>query len=250
MDYMTYMALRGNRGGGDDGYGRRAGPYDGGRRYGGGYPPEDRYPDRGSHYGPHMPPYEDAGPWMPPYGGEEEMEDNVVPMDAYRRIGFGESRRRMPPRREDGRFKRRGMEGGQGAYSHYGHDEEQAVQFGGTFHMADPGGHRGGGKLTRGMAEQWVESMEGDSDQHAKGGMFSWEEAVDLGRKVGINGGQRMIDFYAAINAVCSDFGHVLDEYKVGTPEVYAKLAKAWIEDPDAVKNKAAMYYRYIVDKE
>ena len=35
----------------------------------------------------------------------------------------------------------------------------------------------------------------------------------------------------------------------MGTPEVYAKMAKAWIDDPDAVKNRAAMYYRYIVQK-
>lgn len=247
MDYMTYMALRGNRGGGDDGgerYGQegRYEPYDRGGRYA----QEGRYPSRGGPHGPHMPPYEEAGPWVPPYSEEAEMEGNIVPMDAYRQIGF-ESRRNQP-RREDGRFKRRGMEGGQGAYGHYGGEEEQAVQFGGTFRMQDPGGH-GGGKLTRGMAEQWVESMEGESDQHAKGGMFTWEQAQELGKKVGIQGGQRAIDFYAAINAVCSDYGHVLDEYKMGTPEIYAKLAKAWIEDPDAVKNKAAMYYRYIVEK-
>ena len=27
------------------------------------------------------------------------------------------------------------------------------------------------------------------------------------------------------------------------------KKAKAWLDDEDAVKNKAAMYYRYIVEK-
>lgn len=35
----------------------------------------------------------------------------------------------------------------------------------------------------------------------------------------------------------------------MGTPEVYAKMVKAWIDDPDAVKNKTAMYYRCIVEK-
>ena len=245
MDYMTYRALMGRRGAGDggDGYGPRDG-YEGGQRYGGGYP------DRGSHYGPHMPPYEDAGPWAPPYGRGEEMEDNVVPMDAYRRIGFGESRRRMPPRREDGRFRRPRSEMDGGPMDHYGGEDEQAVQFGGTFRMADPSGRIGGGKLTKEMAEQWVENMEGESEEHPLGGVFSWETAKDLAGKVGYGtSGQRMIDFYAIINAMYSDYNSVATRYKLNTPEFYAYMAKAWLEDADAVKNKAAVYYRCIVEK-
>ena len=108
---------------------------------------------------------------------------------------------------------------------------------------------RGGGKLTRGAAAEWVESMEGESEQHPRGEVFSWETARDLAQKVGNStSGQRMIDFYAVLNAMYSDFSAVAQRYKLDTPEFYAYMAKAWLDDPDAVKNKAYMYYQYIVD--
>lgn len=242
-------------------------PYDERPGMGYGAMPEagGRYPGRrmggdempAAHYWPHMPPY--ARPY-PRYDGPdpdqeepEMMADNVTPIEDYRRIGFGEARRGQP-RWKNGRFRPRSEMGEEQPSSHYDADEEpQQVRFGGMVHMATPEPyqqHHAGMKLTRGMADEWVEGMESDSDSHPKGGAFTWDQAREWAQKVGVpTGGQRMIDYYAAINAVCSDFGHVLDQYKMGTPEVYAKMAKAWIDDPDAVKNKAAMYYRYIVQK-
>lgn len=219
----------------------------GGERY-------DRFPE--AHYGPYVPPY--SRPY-PRYSGEEPedepemMADNIIPMEDYRRIGFGEARRGQP-RWKNGRFKPRSEMGGATPSSHYAEEEEpQQVRFGGMVHMSTPEPyqqHQGGMKLTRGMADEWVESMESDSETHPRGGAFTWEQAREWAQKVGVpTGGQRMIDYYAAINAVCSDFGAVLEQYKMGTPEVYAKLAKAWIDDTDAVKNKTAMYYKYVVQK-
>ena len=44
-----------------------------------------------------------------------------------------------------------------------------------------------------------------------------------------------------------SDFGDVLKENNVSNMKLYTSLAKAWIEDQDAVHNKAAAYYTYVV---
>lgn len=246
----------------------RGRPYDGGagmaydympmedRRYPGRMGGEMRGNDPMGHW-PYIPPVSRP---MPRYDGEEmedddmEMRGNIVPIDDYRRIGFGEARRGQP-RWQNGRFRRRGMEMEEdGPTDHYGQDtDRQQVQFGGMVHMTQPETYHqqaGGMRLTRGMADEWVESMESDSESHPKGGAFSWDMAKEWAQKVGVStGGQKMIDFYAAINAISSDYGHVLDGYKMGTPEVYAKMAKAWIEDPDAVKNKAYMYYKCIVAK-
>ena len=59
---------------------------------------------------------------------------------------------------------------------------------------------------------------------------------------------RRMIDFYAILNAMYSDFSVVGQRYKLDTPKFYAYMAKAWLADPDAVKNNACMYYKCIAD--
>lgn len=172
--------------------------------------------------------------------------NNEIPMDAYRnKIGFGESR--YQPRREDGRFKRRGeMEDTMRPYDHYGGGETRPVQFGGTISMNDGSSPR----LTREMAEEWVNSLENDDEDRPKGGVFTMDKAKELAKKVGIKTeGQKFIDFYAIINALYSDYSKVAEKFDVETPEFFACLAKAWLDDEDAVKNKAAMYYRYIVEK-
>lgn len=230
-------------------------PYDERPGMGYGAMPEagGRYPGRrmggdempAAHYWPHMPPY--ARPY-PRYDGPdpdreepEMMADNVTPIEDYRRIGFGSEMRRQP-RWENGRYKPRS------ASMHYGEDEPEQMKFGGVIGINHENGK--GSKLTKAQAEEWVESMENDSEQKPKGGMFSWEVARDWAQKVGIQPtGQRMIDFYAAMNAMYSDYAAVAVRYKVDAPEFYAHMAKAFIDDPDAVKNKTAMYYRYIVEK-
>lgn len=186
--------------------------------------------------------------------GEEEhrREDyhepysNTIPIDAYRnKIGFGESRNQ--PRYEDGRFKRRGeMEDTMRPYDLYGGGETRPVQFGGTISMNDGKSPR----LTREMAEEWVNGLSNDDEDRPKGGVFTMEKAKELAKHVGVKAeGQKFIDFYAIINALYADYSKVAEKFDVETPEFFAHLAKAWLEDEDAVKNKAAMYYRYIVEK-
>ena len=63
---------------------------------------------------------------------------------------------------------------------------------------------------------------------------------------------QREIDcdpvmFFAVLNAVYSDYYAVAKKHGVNKMDFYADLAKAWLEDEDAVEDKAGKYFQYIV---
>lgn len=92
---------------------------------------------------------------------------------------------------------------------------------------------------------EWVESME-DSDG-VRGGKYTWHQAQQYAMNKGITGERRMLEFYAAMNAMYSDFHEAGRKFGVDKPEFYACLAKLFIEDPDAVDDKLAMYYEHVV---
>lgn len=96
-------------------------------------------------------------------------------------------------------------------------------------------------------AMQWVDSMEDKNG--VKGGAYTWHQAQQYGRNMGITGEERLIEFYAAMNAMQSDFWPAAKRFGVDKPEFYAALAKCFIEDPDAVEDKTWMYYECIVQK-
>ena len=76
------------------------------------------------------------------------------------------------------------------------------------------------------------------------------EEVKEFAKKRGVETeGQKMIDFYAIMNAMYSDYSKVAEEFGVEEPEFFAAMAKAFLDDKDAVKNKAAVYYHCIVEK-
>lgn len=53
--------------------------------------------------------------------------------------------------------------------------------------------------------------------------------------------------FYAVMNSMASDYGKTIAKYGVDKPEVWAELANDWLDDADAVDDKAAEYYHEIV---
>lgn len=55
-------------------------------------------------------------------------------------------------------------------------------------------------------------------------------------------------EFWAVMNSLYSDYCEALRESAASTPEAYVRLAKAWINDKDAVPDKAAAYYTYIAE--
>lgn len=96
--------------------------------------------------------------------------------------------------------------------------------------------------LTVAEAKKWVESLD-------DGGKFKHEEVKQIATQMGIpTSGDKYAEFYAVINALYSDFGKVMKAYGMEGIDLYAKLAKAWIHDKDAVENKSAVYYRFIVE--
>lgn len=56
--------------------------------------------------------------------------------------------------------------------------------------------------------------------------------------------------FWAVMNSIYSDYGSTFAKYGIVAPEIYGEIAVDWICDDDAVNNKAAMYYKYVVAHE
>lgn len=159
--------------------------------------------------------------------------------------------------------KQPGMKGGSYSYRRADGGEGRLTYFQG--HKADPlkqekperktqqmgfmqQGQEHAAKFDKQTAMEWVESMEDKSG--VKGGAYTWHQAQQYGRNMGITGEERLVEFYAAMNAMQSDFWPAAKKYGVDRPEFYAALAKCFIEDPDAVEDKVARYYECIARKD
>ena len=197
--------------------------------------------------------YPDHMTYEPPYGSPDMRRryetrggyDGDMPMD--RRMGF-----EQPMDAYDTEMRRRRRK--DGTFMHYGGEREshgmEPIRFGGMVSM-DGGGHRGSHqKMTREMAEDWVNSMEGSDPAKQHGGKWTTEQIKPIAQKYGVpTEGERFWEFYAVMNAMYSDYYPVAKKYNVLTPDFFADLAMAFISDKDAVENKAAMYYECIVEK-
>lgn len=97
--------------------------------------------------------------------------------------------------------------------------------------------------LTRTMAVEWTRDMDNSDGTH--GPHWNMEQVQQVME-------QRDIDcdpvkFFAVLNAVYSDYYAVAKKHGVNKMDFYADLAKAWLEDEDAVEDKAGKYFQYIV---
>lgn len=240
MNLATLMMLRDGGGNGD---GRRNEYREGGRRE-----PYDMIP--------YMPPY------MPPYG-EPGMRRRGYPMGEYDGDGVYDRRRRYPRGEYDGEGMtdrrmgfgeddddigmRRRNEGGR---MHYGRDHEsrEPVRFGGMIAME--GGRHGEQKMTREIAEEWTENMNGMDPAKPHGAKWTPEQVKPIATKYGVpTEGERFWEFYAVMNAMYSDYYAVAKKYNAQTPDFFADMAMAFINDKDAVENKTMMYYECIVER-
>lgn len=157
---------------------------------------------------------------------------------------------RMPERMNSTDY-RTSRQIGFGAMNAMGGDETKADFHSGmhAMHGYDKSGMGEG--FGRAMAEQWVQNMEPEDRKQPKGGKWTPEMIRPIAQKYGIDpNSERFWEFYAVMNAIYSDTSMIAQEYGIMTPDYYAKLAKAWLEDRDAVDNKAEMYYKYIVKHE
>lgn len=151
------------------------------------------------------------------------------------------------------------------------HERSRMAAYGGEISYERPDGNRGNIRYFKGAPEmmgfqqqhqqkehqkergsgfdkqtamEWVEHME--DKEGVKGGQYSWHQAQQYGRNLGIVGEERLIEFYAAMNAMYSDFRPVAKKFGVDKPEFYAHMAKCFIEDPDAVEDKVEAYYQHV----
>lgn len=111
-------------------------------------------------------------------------------------------------------------------------------------HLPDENRSRMAGMaFDRQTADKWVANMK--NSDGSKGPHWSFDQAKQLmqQRKIDCD----PVEFYAALNAVYSDFGAVAKKHGVSNVEFFADLARAWLDDEDAVPDKAAAYYEYIV---
>ena len=162
-----------------------------------------------------------------------------------RRMGFGEQP--MDNYEMEMRRRRRRSDG---TFMHYGGEESEMgepIRFGGMVSMS--GGTQGvsNKKMTREMAEEWVESMEGDDPAKPKGGKWTPDQIKPIATKYGVpTEGERFWEFYAIMNAMYSDYYPVAKKYNTLNPDYFADLAMAFINDKDAVRNKVSVYYECI----
>lgn len=91
--------------------------------------------------------------------------------------------------------------------------------------------------FTEKLAKEWVESMDGK---------WSMEDVKPFMAQVSFNGNP--LEFFAVMNALYSDYCEVAKRFGIDRPEFYAMMAKAFIEDEDAVEDKVAKYYECIVE--
>ena len=103
-----------------------------------------------------------------------------------------------------------------------------------------------GAPMTKEMAEEWTRSMK--NEDGTKGPHWTMDQVKQVMGQKGIK--YDPAEFYAILNAMYSDYCAVLKKHGVNTIDFYVDLASAWLNDSDAVPNKAAMYYECIVKHE
>ncbi len=211
-----------------------------------------------SHYWPE--------PYIPPYTEEKRMRrmteepDGQNPYggepEVYRRQREGRSEmemRRTSGKTSGGELEYNRADGGYGNVRYFMHKTDPLDQRGGEEHFKKPRqiGFQSGGKeeeLDRDTVMEWVQGME-DADG-VMGGKYTWHQAQQYALNVGLSDKEKQIEFYWAMNAMYADYAKVAKKFGVDKPDFYACMAKAFIEDPDAVEDKVVMYNKYIVKKE
>lgn len=96
-------------------------------------------------------------------------------------------------------------------------------------------------------AKEWTQGMK--NADGTRGPHWTMDQAKSLMGQVGATDCEPA-EFWAVLNSLYSDYSTVLKKFGVDRTEVYAHLAKAWLHDKDAVPDKAAAYYEYVVEHE
>ena len=210
--------------------------------------------------------------------GARSAYDNYMTYDEYqppqnrRKMGFA---RAMDEREmNDNDIRRRNTGREDGSFSEQGEDYRYPTSRRGGNRMSMGGGaghqahgrvmpmqmHKMHGKgqqeevepLDKETAEEWVKSMSNTDPERPEGECWTLKEVRELieAQQMQLKE-EQIIEFYAVLNAVWSDYYKVAKKYGLHEDEqFFIDLALAWLADEDAVDDKAAAYYEYIVKKE
>lgn len=99
--------------------------------------------------------------------------------------------------------------------------------------------------MSKEMAEEWTKNMK--NEDGTKGPHWKMEQVKQLMAQKGIEANP--YEFFAILNAMYSDYCAVFKKHGVNTMDMYVDLACAFLNDSDAMPNKASLYYEYIVKK-
>lgn len=223
--------------------------------YRGGYEAEDKFRDKRGreHYdnGRYAPMRNDGGGYAESrYDGGERNRDRDGRYTAQNRYDSPQSNRqgydiwydpatRSRPRNMIG-FEREN----EGAQSHYGEHEsgnEEMSHMTGNIVPMTMG--KTSVQFTPEIAREWTANME--NEDGTKGPHWSFEQAKQIVEQRGINFDPYV--FWAVLNAVYSDDVKIAKKHNINTMDYYIDRALSWLKDKDAVKDKAAAYYEYVV---
>ncbi len=184
-----------------------------GYRYGGSMrydsPAREEYPM--TPYYPHM------------YQGYPPMEDRPRSMH---KIGFSIG----------GEMEKLPVEHGRGGYGM----QEMSYSRGG-----DGGYNAIQGPLSKEMATEWVTHMH--NEDGTVGPHWTIEKTEEARNQRGIDCNPLM--FWVAMNMIYSDYCKVAQKINANSMDFYAYMAKAFLDDKDALPHKLARYYTAIVEK-
>lgn len=102
--------------------------------------------------------------------------------------------------------------------------------------------------LSREEAEKWVKGMK--SEDGKTGGRWSYQEIKQYASNFGIEGEEKVVEFFAVMNALATDYGKVAKKHGVDKVDFWADMSKAFIHDKDANPGKVKMYYECIAKKD
>ena len=133
---------------------------------------------------------------------------------------------------------------GFGGSSYVGHDRMDEMSHRSGEKMPGHASTKSMPRMTREMADEWMAMLK--NADGSKGPHWTFDEVKNLMQSRGVQGDPLVI--WVGMNAEYSDNVMLNRKYGVDRPEYYLDAAVAnWANDKDAVEDKAAAYYMYVV---
>lgn len=215
----------------------------------GGYPYEGEMRGNGGTYDD-MRSYGEMGGGMS--GGVESRSRDRRGREHYNNGRYApRSTMNLPEEMEDTGDDMSGMSRRIGAYAAY-----RPINPIGFRGMSDSGhkaghmdlGHAEGletGEMDEHTAKKWVSKMRGSDG--SMGEHWSMDQTSQTMRQRGMDCDP--LEFYVAMNMVYSDYAQIAKNHGVNNVDFYADMAKAFLDDADAVDDKLMAYYECVVDR-